>query len=50
MTQPQVPKLELGGTVPTFPRLAWLAGALEASLDIAFDGDTSAVEFIAPAA
>jgi transcriptional regulator with XRE-family HTH domain len=35
MTQPQVSKLELGGTVPTLPLLARLAGALDASLNIA---------------
>jgi ribosome-binding protein aMBF1 (putative translation factor) len=50
MTQPQVSKLELGGTVPTLPLLARLAEALDASLNIALDGDTSTVEFIAHAA
>ncbi|WP_435124745.1 helix-turn-helix transcriptional regulator [Actinacidiphila sp. bgisy144] len=50
MTQPQVSKLELGGTVPTLPLLARLAEALDASLNIALDGGTSTVEFIAHAA
>jgi transcriptional regulator with XRE-family HTH domain len=50
MTQPQVSKLELGGTVPTLPLLARLAGALDASLNIALDGDTSSVAFIPHAA
>ncbi|CAG6395067.1 helix-turn-helix domain-containing protein [Streptomyces cocklensis] len=46
MTQPQVSKLELGGTVPTLPLLARLAGALDGSLNIALDGDSSTVAFI----
>jgi ribosome-binding protein aMBF1 (putative translation factor) len=50
MTQPQVSKLELGGTVPTLPLLARLADALDASLTIALDGGTSTVEFVAHAA
>ena len=50
LTQPQVSKLELGGTVPTLPLLARLAGALDASLNIALDGDTSSVAFIPHAA
>jgi ribosome-binding protein aMBF1 (putative translation factor) len=50
MTQPQVSKLELGGTVPTLPLLARLAEALDASLNITLDGDTSTVAFIAHAA
>ncbi|MDH6576245.1 helix-turn-helix transcriptional regulator [Kitasatospora sp. MAP5-34] len=45
MTQPQISKLELGGTVPTLPLLARLAKALDASLNIALDGDTSTVAF-----
>ncbi|WP_328466199.1 helix-turn-helix domain-containing protein [Streptomyces sp. NBC_00448] len=49
-TQPQVSKLELGGTVPTLPLLARLANALDASLNIAVDGDTSSVVFTAHAA
>ena len=50
MTQPQISKLELGGTVPTLPLLARLAKALDASLNIALDGDTSSVVFTAHAA
>jgi ribosome-binding protein aMBF1 (putative translation factor) len=50
MTQPQVSKLELGGTVPTLPLLARLAKALDASLNIALDGDTSTVVFTPHAA
>lgn len=50
MTQPQISKLELGGTVPTLPLLARLAKALDASLNIALDGDTSSVAFTAHAA
>lgn len=50
MTQPQVSKLELGGTVPTLPLLARLARALDASLNIALDGDTSTVVFTPHAA
>lgn len=46
MTQPQVSTLELGGTVPTLPLLARLAGALDASLNIALDSGTSPVAFI----
>jgi transcriptional regulator with XRE-family HTH domain len=40
MTQPQISKLELGGTVPTLPLLARLAKALDASLNIALDPAT----------
>jgi ribosome-binding protein aMBF1 (putative translation factor) len=50
MTQPQVSKLELGGTVPTLPLLARLAKALDTSLNIAMDGDTSTVVFTPHAA
>lgn len=45
MTQPQVSKLELGGTVPTLPLLARLARALDAALSLELDGDSSHVEF-----
>jgi ribosome-binding protein aMBF1 (putative translation factor) len=45
MTQPQVSKLELGGTVPTLPLLARLAKALDTSLDIAIDDDATAITF-----
>lgn len=50
MTQPQVSKLELGGTVPTLPLLARLAKALDTSLNIALDGDNSSVVFTPHAA
>ncbi|MCH6162197.1 helix-turn-helix domain-containing protein [Streptomyces marispadix] len=50
MTQPQISKLELGGTIPTLPLLARLASALDASLNIALDGDTSTVAFTPHAA
>ncbi|MEV0276613.1 helix-turn-helix transcriptional regulator [Streptomyces sp. NPDC050610] len=50
MTQPQISKLELGGTVPTLPLLARLAKALDASLNIALDGDISTVAFTPHAA
>ncbi|MFI6982027.1 helix-turn-helix transcriptional regulator [Embleya sp. NPDC050154] len=45
MTQPEIFKIELGGTIPTLPLLARLAKALDASLNIALDGDTSTVVF-----
>jgi predicted transcriptional regulator len=50
MTQPQVSKLELGGTVPTLPLLQRLTKALDASLNIAMDGDSSSVAFTSHAA
>ncbi|MFI6587302.1 helix-turn-helix transcriptional regulator [Embleya sp. NPDC050493] len=50
MTQPQISQLELGGTVPTLPLLARLAKALDASLNIALDEDTSTVVFTPHAA
>jgi ribosome-binding protein aMBF1 (putative translation factor) len=50
MTQPQVSKLELGGTVPTLPLLARLARALDASLDISLDGAEARMSFIPHAA
>lgn len=50
MTQPQISKLELGGTVPTLPLLARLAKALDTSLNIAVDGDESSVIFTPHAA
>ncbi|MBA2950410.1 helix-turn-helix domain-containing protein [Streptomyces himalayensis] len=50
MTQPQVSKLELGGTVPTLPLLARLARALDAALSLELDGETSVVEFKAHSA
>ncbi|MEN8650309.1 helix-turn-helix transcriptional regulator [Streptomyces sp. 21So2-11] len=45
MTQPQISKLELGGTMPTLPLLARLARAMEASLSVELDGDSSVVTF-----
>lgn len=45
MTQPQISKLELGGTIPTLPLLARLARALDASLDIAIDNEHISTEF-----
>ncbi|MEU6892257.1 helix-turn-helix transcriptional regulator [Streptomyces sp. NPDC046557] len=45
MTQPQVSKLELGGTVPTVPLLARLARAMESELTLKLVGETSVVVF-----
>lgn len=45
MTQPQVSKLELGGTVPTVPLLARLARAMESELTLRLVGETSVVVF-----
>ncbi|MFF1559385.1 helix-turn-helix domain-containing protein [Streptomyces sp. NPDC058279] len=45
MTQPQVSKLELGGTVPTVPLLARLARAMESELTLKLVGETSIVVF-----
>jgi ribosome-binding protein aMBF1 (putative translation factor) len=45
MTQPQVSKLELGGTMPTLPLLARLARAMDAAFSLELDGDTSSVVF-----
>ena len=50
MTQPQISKLELGGTVPTLPLLARLAKALDASLNIAIDDGYTVTRFLAHAA
>ncbi|MER5566347.1 helix-turn-helix transcriptional regulator [Streptomyces goshikiensis] len=47
MTQPQVSKLELGGTVPTVPLLARLARAMESELHLKLVGETSQVVFTA---
>ncbi|RBM22407.1 helix-turn-helix domain-containing protein [Streptomyces sp. PT12] len=41
MTQPQISNIESGGMVPTLPLLARLAKALEASLTITLDDDSS---------
>ncbi|CAM5498663.1 MULTISPECIES: helix-turn-helix domain-containing protein [Streptomyces] len=45
MTQPQVSKLELGGTVPTVPLLARLARAMEAVFRMELFGSSSHVTF-----
>jgi transcriptional regulator with XRE-family HTH domain len=45
MTQPQVSKLELAGTVPTLPLLARLARALESTLTVEFQGETCRATF-----
>jgi ribosome-binding protein aMBF1 (putative translation factor) len=50
MPQPQVSKLELGGTVPRLPLLARLAKALDTSLNVTLDGDSSSVVFTPHAA
>ncbi|NUL04677.1 helix-turn-helix transcriptional regulator [Streptomyces lunaelactis] len=47
MTQPQISKLELGGTMPTLPLLARLARAMDSALSLELDGDTSRVAFTA---
>lgn len=47
MTQPQISKLELGGTMPTLPLLARLARAMDAALELELAGDTSHVVFTA---
>ncbi len=45
MSQPQISTIEGGGTVvPTLPLLARLARALDASLNIALDGDASSID------
>ncbi|WP_405806841.1 helix-turn-helix domain-containing protein [Streptomyces sp. NBC_00210] len=45
MTQPQISNIEGGDSVPTLPLLTRLAKALDASLTIDLDGDTSAFAF-----
>lgn len=47
MTQPQISNIEGGDSVPTLPLLTRLAKALDASLAIDLDGDTSAFVFTA---
>lgn len=47
MTQPQISNIEGGDSVPTLPLLTRLAKALDASLTIDLDGDTSAFVFSA---
>ncbi|MEU0282125.1 MULTISPECIES: helix-turn-helix transcriptional regulator [unclassified Streptomyces] len=47
MTQPQISHIEGGDSVPTLPLLTRLAKAMDASLTIDLDGDTSAFVFTA---
>lgn len=47
MTQPQISKLELGGTMPTLPLLARLARAMDAEFTVKLVGETSHVAFTA---
>ncbi|MBV6697356.1 helix-turn-helix domain-containing protein [Kitasatospora aureofaciens] len=47
MTQPQISNIEGGDSVPTLPLLTRLAKALDASLTIDLDGDTSEFVFTA---
>ncbi|MGW1847249.1 helix-turn-helix domain-containing protein [Streptomyces sp. NPDC001966] len=49
MTQPQVSKLELGGTLPTVSLLARLARAMDSTFSMELDGDTMRVAFTAHA-
>ena len=49
MTQPQISTIEGGDSVPALPLLTRLAKALDASLTIDLDGDTSAFVFTAHA-
>lgn len=46
MTQPQVSKFGLVGTVPTPPLLAHLAMALDTTSSIAIDDDPTATTFM----
>jgi transcriptional regulator with XRE-family HTH domain len=45
MSQPQISTIEGGDALPTLPLLGRLAKALDASLAIDLDGDTSAFTF-----
>ncbi|MPY60583.1 helix-turn-helix domain-containing protein [Streptomyces spongiae] len=47
MTQPQISNIEGGDSAPTLPLLTRLAKALDASLTIDLDGDSSAFVFTA---
>ncbi|MFJ1585492.1 helix-turn-helix domain-containing protein [Streptomyces sp. NPDC088197] len=47
MNQPQISTIEGGDSVPTLPLLTRLAKALDASLSINLDGDTSTFVFTA---
>ena len=50
MSQPQVSKLEIGGTLPTVALLARLARAMDASFSLEVDGGDFRVAFTAVAA
>jgi ribosome-binding protein aMBF1 (putative translation factor) len=47
ITQPQISTIEGGDSIPTLPLLTRLATALDASLSINLDGDTSTFVFTA---
>ncbi|MET9884949.1 helix-turn-helix transcriptional regulator [Streptomyces sp. NPDC006430] len=47
MTQPEVSRLELGGTMSAVPLLARLAQAMESELNLQLVGDTCTVAFTA---
>jgi transcriptional regulator with XRE-family HTH domain len=47
MSQPQVSKLEIGGTLPTVALLARLARAMDAAFSLEVDGDGFQVAFTA---
>ncbi|NBE56301.1 helix-turn-helix domain-containing protein [Streptomyces boluensis] len=47
LTQAKISRVEGSDTVPTLPLLAKLARALDASLNIALDGDSTEVTFTA---
>ncbi|MGW0751837.1 helix-turn-helix domain-containing protein [Streptomyces sp. NPDC002587] len=47
MTQPEVSRLELGGTMPAVPLLARLAQAMESELNLKLVGGTGTVAFTA---
>ncbi|MGC5361721.1 helix-turn-helix domain-containing protein [Streptomyces sp. DT24] len=47
MTQPQVSKLELGGTMPTVPLLARLARAMDSVFTLEIDGEAIRIAFTA---
>ncbi|MFE7428547.1 helix-turn-helix domain-containing protein [Streptomyces sp. NPDC057545] len=49
MTQPQVSKLELGGTMPTVPLLVRLARAMDSTFSMQSDGESLRVAFTAHA-
>jgi transcriptional regulator with XRE-family HTH domain len=47
MTQPQVSMIEGGDSTPTLPLLSRLAKAMDATLSVSLDGETSAFVFTA---